>query len=312
MLDIKKVKRKSAVLTPSTLACLSNIATINLTAGCAHGCLYCYTRGYSIYPGAGKVAVYINTLEKLCDEISRRRTKPLAVYFSPSSDIFQPVPEVLDQAYDILSFLFEREIKVAFLTKGLIPERHLRLICSHAHLVRGQIGLITTNERLLRIFEPRAAAARARLNQAKRFVASGIETRVRGDPILPGITDDEKSLNNLCKAIAGAGVRRIAASALFIRTAVRQSLRTGIGENNITNNLMHNFRDAHKLRIHAENSTVTAMPSLKRIYIYNRLAKIAVGHSLEVRLCACKNPDLAAGSCSIAGDWCGPAQRNLF
>ena len=89
-------ERQSAVLTPSILSCISHLPTINLTAGCAHNCLYCYVRGYSQHPGENTVTVYANTLERLQRELPRKRRRPVAVYFSPSSDLFQPVPEVLD------------------------------------------------------------------------------------------------------------------------------------------------------------------------------------------------------------------------
>ena len=75
MVNVRVVhtKRKSAVLTPSSLACLSRIPTVNLTMGCAHGCLYCYTRGYRVYPGEGTVYVYENTLDLLQRELQRRK-----------------------------------------------------------------------------------------------------------------------------------------------------------------------------------------------------------------------------------------------
>jgi len=95
MVTVIRANRRSAVLTPSSIACLSHMPTINLTSGCAHGCLYCYTRGYTTHPGENKVVLYENTLEKLKDELARKRTKPRAVYFSPSCDLFQPLPEVL-------------------------------------------------------------------------------------------------------------------------------------------------------------------------------------------------------------------------
>ncbi len=80
MVTVIKAVRKSPVLTPSSLACLSAMPTVNLTAGCLHDCAYCYIRGYSTYPGDGRITVYENTLEKLQRELSRRRTKPRAVY----------------------------------------------------------------------------------------------------------------------------------------------------------------------------------------------------------------------------------------
>jgi sulfatase maturation enzyme AslB (radical SAM superfamily) len=86
-MKVVPIERKSAVLTPSSLACLSNIATINLTAGCAHGCIYCYTQGYSNSPRDGTIHLYANTADKLAQELRRKRKLPRAVYFSPSSDL---------------------------------------------------------------------------------------------------------------------------------------------------------------------------------------------------------------------------------
>ena len=106
MVTVIKAERKSAVLTPSSLACLSIMPTINLTAGCLHDCIYCYIRGYSNYPGESAIVLYENTLDKLRDELRRRRAKPHAVYFSPSSDLFQPAQEVLELSHAVLEFLF--------------------------------------------------------------------------------------------------------------------------------------------------------------------------------------------------------------
>ena len=98
MTQVIRTERKSAVLAPSGLACLAHVPTVNLTAGCAHECGYCYARGYLTHPGEGKVRFYTNTLAKLREELPRKRKKPATVYFSPSSDPFQPVPEVLKMA----------------------------------------------------------------------------------------------------------------------------------------------------------------------------------------------------------------------
>ena len=140
MVEVIRAERKSAVLTPSSLACLAHVPTVNLTAGCAHECRYCYARGYLTHPGEGKVTFYTNTLAKLREELRRKRKKPSTVYFSPSSDPFQPVPEVMDMTYDVFKFLLESEIGVVFVTKGRIPKRHRNLLAAHAPLVQGRIG----------------------------------------------------------------------------------------------------------------------------------------------------------------------------
>lgn len=310
MVEVVSVERKSPVLTPSSLACLSHIPTVNLTAGCAHGCLYCYTRGYRTYPGEQRVHVYSNTLTMLREELRRKRKLPVAVYFSPSSDLFQPVPEVLDLAYETVQFLLDRQIGVAFLTKGAIPEHHMALLRAHPRLVRAQIGLTTLDVDVLGTFEPNAAPSHIRLRQAQDLVEAGIPTEVRLDPILPGITDRTESLQPLCRAIAASGLRRIALGVVFLRPAILQSLKQNAGDSYVRRMLASHFERTVRLFIHAERSSVLALPADKRRLIYERVGEVARQCGLEAVICGCKNPDLGAGSCNIAGEW--PREGRLF
>jgi DNA repair photolyase len=316
MTQVIAVERKSAVLTPSSLACLAHVPTVNLTAGCAHECRYCYARGYQTYPGEGKVRFYTNTLAKLREELRRKRKRPTTVYFSPSSDPFQPVPEVLNMAYDVFKFLLESEIGVAFVTKGRIPERHQNLLAAHAPLVQGRIGLITLDPAVAAAFEPGAAAPDVRLSQAADLIGAHIPVEARLDPILPGVTDGADCLEPLCAALARVGVRKIAASVLFLRPAVIGSLRRHVKDKRILNTMLDHFANAEPLAIHADNSRVRAIPTCARLEILERLKAIAHRHGLEVLVCACKNPDISRGSCHISGRWPpaarGRTQQELF
>jgi DNA repair photolyase len=309
MTQVIPIERKSAVLAPSSLACLSHVPTINLTAGCAHECRYCYARGYLTHPGEGKITFYTNTLAKLREELRRKRKKPATVYFSPSSDPFQPVPDVLDMTYDVFKFLLESEIGVAFVTKGLIPRRHRKLLAAHAPLVQGRIGLITLDSTVAASFEPGAARSEVRLAQAAELIGAGIPVEARLDPILPGVTDGEECLEPLCAALAGIGARTIAASVLFLRPAVVGSLRRHVKDQVMLKRLLDRFANAEPLAIHAENSRVRALPTEARLEIIERLKSIAHRHGLEVLVCACKNPDISRGSCHISGRW-PPVARN--
>ena len=300
MVTVSLAERKSAVLTPSALACLAAMPTINLTAGCAHGCVYCYTRGYSTYPGTGRVVLYANTLEKLKGELARKRVRPAAVYFSPSSDAFQPVPEVLDLAYDVMRFLLEQGIGVAFLTKGEIPERHMALLAAHAKLVRAQVGLITLDEDVLRMLEPYAPSPRQRLRQIKTLVDAEIATEVRLDPIVPGMTDSAESLSALFDAIKAMGVKQVAVSALFLRPAL---VGNGQGHELMQHLQQRFYGKAIQLGIHAERSRVLALPREVRERLYAEVRASAARYGLEVRICGCKNPDVSRGTCNIAGEW---------
>jgi DNA repair photolyase len=316
MTEVILIERKTAVLTPSSLACLSHVPTVNLTAGCAHECRYCYARGYLTHPGEGRIRFYTNTLTKLREELRRKRKKPATVYFSPSSDPFQPIPEVLELAYDVFRFLLESGIGVAFVTKGEIPERHRILLAAHAPLVQGRIGLITLDPRIAAAFEPGAATPEVRLAQAAELIAAQVPVEARLDPILPGLTDGADCLEPLFEALARIGVRKIAASVLFLRPAVIGSLRRHVEDKLMLNKLLDGFAGAEPLAIHAGNSRVRALPTSARLEIIERLRSIAGRYSLEVLVCACKNPDISAGSCHISGRWPpathGEGQLGLF
>lgn len=303
MVKLTTIKRKSALLTPSSLACLVEIPTVNLTMGCAHGCLYCYTRGYRSYPGEDTVNLYENSWELLREELRRRRLKPAAVYFSPASDLFQPVPEILEIAYRLLREILDRGIGVAFLTKGVIPARHMSLLQEHAALVRAQIGLITLDEALLRTFEPRAAPPFVRVAQMKLLTQGGIKTQLRIDPILPQLTDDEPTLRAVCRSAAEAGVTDIAASVLFLRPALTRRLWQASRRNAAVASCLGAFSTPQRIAIHAAHSSVIALPREERARIFNRLENVAASYGMTVKRCACKNPDIANGRCSIAGEW---------
>ena len=311
MVSIERVVRKSAVLTPSILECLSHLPTINLTAGCAHKCLYCYARGYSQHPGENKITLYANTFEKLRAELGRKRKRPTAVYFSPSSDIFQPVPEVLDLAYDVFQYLLNADVGVAFVTKGRIPERHMKLLQAHPSMVRAGIGLVTLDKDMCHAFEPHAAPPELRLSQAETLVKSGIATHVRLVPILPGLTDDASTLNTLCGRLSIIGIKRIAIGTLFLRRPIIGSLRRRLADRKMLARLLKYYEDGVRLTMRGANTSVLVPPTSVRREIYARAQTHAQAHGITALICACTNGDLGSASCKIAGDWSDPQPTSV-
>jgi DNA repair photolyase len=264
-----------------------------------HGCIYCYTRGYTIYPGENKIVIYRNLLDKIEKELARKRKKPRTVYFSPSSDPFQPVPEVLDMAYDIFALLLEKGIGVSFLTKGRIPAKYFKLFEKHKNLVSAGIGIISSRDSVLKTFEPRAASAGKRLENMKTLVEMGVFTQTRLDPILPGVTDSLDEMGELVSNIGATGIRQIAASVLFLRPAIQSNLKKI--ENSQVSKVLSGFNKKQRLGIHASKSNVIALPQVERRNIYDTLNQSCKKYGIEMKICACKNPDLAKGTCSIAG-----------
>jgi len=308
MSEVLLAERKAGVLAPSQLACLSKLPTINLTAGCAHECLYCYARHYSQNPGRGRVTLYVNTLEKLKAELPRKRKRPRAVYFSPSCDAFQPVPEVLDLAYGVFEYLLGQAIGVAFLTKGRIPDQHMALLRSHASNIHAGIGLTTLDQRVWQTFEPRTAPPDVRVAQIGALIEAGIDTQVRLDPILPGVTDDERTLDSIFAALADLGVRDVAISTAFMRSPIVRTLRRHVRDKALAEALLRHYEDGPTLVMHGAGTSVLVPSEATRRTIYERVARIAERYGVPIRICSCKNGDLAEGSCHIAGDWAHPPE----
>ena len=316
MTEVLLAERKAAVLAPSQLACLSKLPTVNLTAGCAHECVYCYARSYSQNPGQGRITLYANTLEKLRGELPRKRKRPRAVYFSPSCDAFQPVPEVLELTYKVFEFLLEQRVGVAFLSKGRIPDRHMELLKAHAPNIHAGIGLTTLDRRIWQAFEPRTAPPDVRVAQIAALRQAGINTQVRLDPILPGLTDDERTLDALFATVGRLGVRNVAISTAFIRPPIVRAVRRHVRERDLAEVFLSHYTSGAKLTMHGAGTSVVMPPEATRKAIYERAERIASRYGVPIQICACKNGDLAAGSCHIAGDWSGkphgPEQRALF
>jgi DNA repair photolyase len=303
VVTVIRTKRKSPVLTHSGLACLSTLPTINLTTGCLHNCLYCYIRGYRNYPGEGRVILYQDTFDRLRQELRLATTKPHAVYFSPSSDLFQPTPEVLELSHSILEFLLSEGIGVAFLTKGVIPDCTLQLLIEHRELVRAQIGLITLDEGISRIFEPHAASPERRLLQLETLIAGGIQAEARLDPILPGLTDSPGLLHELLASLAAVGVKRTAAGILFLRPGILYWLKSRVSDRRMLALLLHAYQEGQQVVMRGAQYPILNLPTEARREIFDRVERTAAAHGIEIKICACKNADLARGSCNIAGTW---------
>ena len=316
MIVVIRRQRRSAVLTPSALPCLRDVATVNLTAGCAHGCIYCYARSYPSYPGDGTIVFYTKTFQLMREELALRRSPPPAVYFSPSSDLFQPVSQVLEMGYDILEFLFTKGLPVAFLSKGCIPSRHMELLCANPRLVQAQIGITTLDERISTMFEPGAAPPAQRLKQLEELRSAGVRARARLDPLIPGWTDEPAALDELCRALAAAGVSQMSASALFIRAEIVRTLGRLLPNQEVFHSLLRHYPAPCAARSAAGRRGERSLAKALRERMYDSVRESAVRHGIALSICGCENPDITSERCCIAGERpdprTGSRQTKLF
>lgn len=299
MLNVNTKKRKTNFLTPSGLRCLANLPTVNISAGCAHNCVYCYSKGYSIYPGDNFVEVYENMAARIADELTHKRKKPTAIYFCPSCDPFQPLPEIQHLTFEVMKIILENDIDVQFVTKGKISKEIFDLFKKHSSKIAGQIGLISIDENILSIFEPNAANLSQRINQLKKLIEIGIKMSVRCDPMIHGITDTDEQLQKLFSMIAKTGCKEAAISFLFLRPAITASLKKHITNISLLNKILEPFSKNVCLSIGIKNSTGIFLPVEIRKSAFEKITKIAHNFGVALHVCGCKNCDITSESCYI-------------
>ena len=291
--------RKSNVLTSSQLRCLSKIPTINITSGCIHGCIYCYTKGYSQYPGDGKVILFDNTADKLKQELVRKRKKPQAVYFCPSCDPFQPIPEILDQTYKTMETLLRADIGVQFVTKATVPANFIKLFARHSNLVCAQVGLTCVDNDIRKIFEPGTASVPDKLSTLQNLVGIGVAAEARADPLIYGIMDSNKSLTDLFFAIIKTGITEVSINYLFLRPAIKESVKKNIRDKKLLGKLLKSYATGPKIPIGMKNSQGVALPKEIREKAFEQIKNIASDFGLSIHICGCKNSDITTESCNL-------------
>lgn len=286
------IERRGHVLTRSTLKCLSQVASINPTLGCVHQCAYCYARGYSIYPGDGKILIYGNMPEKIKKELSTRRKLPAYVFFSPTCDVLQPIPQVLKVTYESMNALLEYSVGINLLTKGKIPAKFLQMFSQHKKLVHVQIGITTLNRDIQKKIEPYTATPRERVRNIEQLCSRGITPEVKLDPLIPGITDTEANLTALFKVLQGFGVNSIGINYLFLRPQIKKNLCKALERTPFLPKILEYYQKGKSINLLAEHSHVLALDVEYRKRAYEQISGLAKAFGIYAYVCGCKNPDI--------------------
>ncbi|MBN1342347.1 MAG: radical SAM protein [Phycisphaerae bacterium] len=298
MLKVIRKQRKSPVLTPSSIPCLRHLPTINVTRGCSLGCGYCYIRGYPDYPGEDKVVLFENIAELVRAELGRKRRKPARVYFSPSSDAFQDIPEIQEVTYQTMAVLLESGVEIAFLTKGFLSEPFLSLFRSHRRRIFAQIGVTSLDRDLWRIFEPRTAPPDARLEMASKLLDLGCSVTARLDPLIPDVSDSPSSLIPLLRSLRDVGIGYAPASYLFLRSPTADSVIRLLERLEVPGLRPREWRTQRFADGCGGGRSIDANDRKRR---FTRLANLGLRYDVTISPCRCKNPTLATTTCQIAG-----------
>jgi DNA repair photolyase len=249
--------------------------------------------------------------ERIADEIKRKRKKPVAVYFCPSCDPFQPLMQIQQVTFDVMKTLLENNIGVQFVTKGKMPDEIYGLFEKHPSKIAGQIGFTTIDDKILSVIEPAAANAQERLDQLERLIKIGVKMSVRCDPMIHGFTDANEQLDSLFSAVAQTGCKEAAISFLFLRPAIISNIKKNITDTGLLDKILKPFSNGTNLQIGLKNSTGKMLPLEVRRVNFERIRKIANNYGIKIHICGCKNSDITNESCYITRDL-ESSQERLF
>jgi len=184
---VDEIECKS-LLNPSKLA----VYCINPYVGCQHGCTYCYadsiTRKFSRHSERwGEfVDVKVNAPEVLRKEIKNKRRG--SVFISSLTDAYQPVEKKYELTRKLLEVLLEHDFPVCIQTKSPLVMRDLDLLKKFKECEVG-FTIISTDEKLQRIFEPFSPPASERVEALKELHENGVKTYIFAGPLLPFMSE---------------------------------------------------------------------------------------------------------------------------
>ncbi len=215
--------------------------TVNPYRGCAMGCRYCYATYTHEFMGIAEAErfhslVYVKTGHE--PETAKRLAAVVRsgqeIAIGAATDPYQPGEAEAKVTRRFLEMVAgHRNARVSLVTKGALALRDLDLFCTIGARSRLtlHVSLASPRADLLRTLDPWAPPPDVRIEVLRRLVEAGLDARLGLAPILPGITDDEPSLDLLLERVAAAGVRRMFAQVLFLRSPTREKfLRFLAGE----------------------------------------------------------------------------------
>jgi len=252
--------------------------SLNCYVGCGHACVYCYARFMQRFhphrePWGGFVDVKANATEALVKQL--RRAEPGGVFVSSACDAYQPLERERRLTRACTEMLMRYGFEVHVLTKGSLVLEDIPMYAAGKHARIG-VTVTTPDGALARVWEPHASSVAKRLEVLRAAKEAGLETSVMFGPLLPGLSDDDESLDRLMKAAADLDVDVIWTDALNRHPKVWESVSALLSKR--YRGLLGLYRGV----LFNEASRETYLEALRR-----RIQAAAARHRVTKRLSGC-------------------------
>ncbi|WP_433389651.1 Rv2578c family radical SAM protein [Micromonospora sp. KLBMP9576] len=246
--------------------------TINPYRGCSHACKYCFARNTHTYldldAGADfdqKVIVKVNAGELVRRELAAPRWRGAHVAMGTNVDCYQRAEGRYQLMPQIIAALRDFANPFSILTKGTLILRDLPLLRQAAEVTRVGVSYSVgfVDERLWRAVEPGTPSPRRRLDAVRALADAGFDVDVLMAPILPGLSDDDASIDATVAAIAAAGATSATPLALHLRPGAREWYARWLGRE--FPHLVPRYRELYRSGAYAPQSYQRELTARVRI-----------------------------------------------
>jgi DNA repair photolyase len=204
--------------------------TINPYRGCSHACAYCFARPTHTYLGfdSGRdfekeIVVKVNAPELVRRELGKPSWKGEHVALGTNTDPYQWV----EGRYRLMPGIWEAMRDFAnpcsILTKSplVLRDKDLLVQINERAPVTASFSVPTLEEKAWRASEPHTPHPRARLEAVAELNRLGIATGILIAPLMPGINDDPRQVEEIIEIATEAGAVSIGGIGLHLRGEVR-------------------------------------------------------------------------------------------
>jgi DNA repair photolyase len=142
-----------------------------------------------------------------------------------ATDPYQPAERRYQRTRSILEvFAKERGWHIGLITKSDLITRDLDLLgeIAQRNVFNVHITVTTTDEKLARLLEPRAPRPELRLQAVQKLRSAGVCVGVNANPVMPGITDSEQSLDRVARAAKEHGALTLGGGPLYLPLAAQK------------------------------------------------------------------------------------------
>jgi DNA repair photolyase len=170
-----------------------------------------------------EIVVKVNAPEVLRVELARPSWKGEHIAMGTNTDPYQWVEGRYKLMRGIWEAIRDAKNEASILTKSPLVLRDVDLLKQIAEVapISANFSVPTLDEKAWRASEPHTPNPRARLDAVAALTEAGIPTGVLVAPLMPGINDDPRQVEEILELAAKAGARSVSGITLHLRGEVR-------------------------------------------------------------------------------------------